>query len=214
VWPNWARISGALSAKGIHVDPRALADADPHVRRSLDVRKTIAETTDGQRALTFFEGLLTKAGVPLSDDACAALKVVEEYQRTMNLWEIVPDFVRPALAQLRRNGHKLVVVSNANGTLRRSFERLDLTRMVDVILDSSEEGFEKPDRRLFERALALAGASPGTTVHVGDLYHVDVLGARSAGLTGMLVDQADLYKDADCARVRSIADLPELVRST
>jgi putative hydrolase of the HAD superfamily len=42
---------------------------------------------------------------------------------------------------------------------------------------------------------------------VGDLYHVDVVGARAAGIRAVLVDQAGLYEGVDCVRVRSIEDL-------
>ena len=53
-----------------------------------------------------------------------------------------------------------------------------------------------------------SGARKETTIHVGDFYHVDVVGARNAGLRAVLLDEAGLYTDADCPRVRS---LPELV---
>jgi hypothetical protein len=36
---------------------------------------------------------------------------------------------------------------------------------------------------------------------------VDVVGARSAGIRTILVDEADLYPEADCPRVRSLAEL-------
>jgi hypothetical protein len=38
-----------------------------------------------------------------------------------------------------------------------------------------------------------------------------VLGARAAGLTGVLYDEAGLYDGVDCPRVRSLAELVELV---
>jgi FMN phosphatase YigB (HAD superfamily) len=86
-------------------------------------------------------------------------------------------------------------------------ERLGLTARVDVILDSEDEGVEKPDPRFFEIALARSGACKETTIHVGDLYYVDVIGARSAGLRGVLLDEADLRPDADCPRLQSLAAL-------
>ena len=42
-------------------------------------------------------------------------------------------------------------------------------------------------------------------MHVGDLYHVDVAGARAAGLTPALLDVGDLYPECDCLRVRSLS---------
>lgn len=70
---------------------------------------------------------------------------------------------------------------------------------------------EKPDPRLFEIALERSGARRDETLHVGDLYHVDVLGARAAGLRAALVDEAGLYPNADCLRIRSLAELPSVI---
>jgi HAD superfamily hydrolase (TIGR01549 family) len=211
VWPNWARVRDALAEEGVSVDAASLTAADPHVRRSLDERHLIAASTDQSRAWSFFDDVLTSAGVELTPGARRALVYIEEYQRTMNLWEIVPEYVAPTLVDLRRRGYKLVVVSNANGTVREAFRRLGLFDLVDVIVDSAEEGFEKPDRRLFDAALSRAGADASRAVHAGDIYHVDVTGARAAGLMPILVDEAGLYADADCHRIRSIAELPRVL---
>jgi len=211
VWPNWARVRDALAVEGIAVDASLLSAADPRVRRSLDERHLIASSTDQSRAWSFFDSVLTIAGVELTPGARRALSSVEEYQRTWNLWEQVPAFVAPTLVELRRQGYTLVVISNANGTVRQAFQRIGLFDLVDVIVDSAEEGFEKPDRRLFDVALRRAGANHARALHVGDIYHVDVAGARAAGLTPVLVDEADLYADADCHRIQSIAELPRLL---
>ena len=85
--------------------------------------------------------------------------------------------------------------------------RLGMTARFDCILDSHDEGVEKPDPRFFEIALARSGARKDTTIHVGDLYYVDVVGARNAGLRGVLLDEADLRPDADCPRVHSLQEL-------
>ena len=50
-----------------------------------------------------------------------------------------------------------------------------------------------------------------TTIHVGDLYNVDVVGARAAGLRGVLLDEAGLYPDADCPRVQSLTELADAI---
>ena len=212
VWPNWARVADALAAEGIAVDVALLVAADPRVRRSLDERHLIAASTDQNRGWSFFSDVLTMTGVELTPGAHRALSYIEEYQRTLNIWEHVPDFVAPTLVELRRRGYKLVVVSNANGTVRQAFRRVGLLDLVDLIVDSADVGFEKPDRRLFDEALRLAGADHSRALHVGDMYHIDVAGARAAGLTPVLVDEANLYVEADCHRIRSIAELPALLQ--
>jgi putative hydrolase of the HAD superfamily len=208
--PNWLRVSEALGRHGVSAPAAALAAAEPRAKKRLDTGETIRATNDRQRGWTYFNLVLTEAGVELSDATAAALAELHTYHETYNLWETVPDEVLPSLAALRAAGLRLVVLSNANGTLHRAFARLGLTSSFDLIFDSYHENVEKPDPRFFHIALERSGADAATTMHVGDLYHVDVAGARAAGLTPALLDVADLYPDCDCLRVRS---LTELVRS-
>jgi FMN phosphatase YigB (HAD superfamily) len=92
------------------------------------------------------------------------------------------------------------------------FDRLGLTRHFQLICDSFLEGVEKPDPRFFQIALERSGGLRETTMHVGDLYHVDVVGARNAGLRAALLDAADLYSGYECVRVRTLPALVDLLR--
>lgn len=213
LYPNWQRVSDALGGYGVQVAPDELARADPHARRQLDDMRTIGTTTDASRGWLFFDLILEHAGIRRSDATGAALSDLHAYHKASNLWEYVPADVVPALTALRALGLRLVVVSNANGTLRAHMDRVGLSRYFDHVLDSADEGVEKPDPRFFEIALARSGASRETTVHVGDLYYVDVIGARSAGLDAVLLDEAGLRPDADCRRIRSLIELVALARA-
>jgi putative hydrolase of the HAD superfamily len=200
-------VSDALGRHGVRVSPEALAAAEPHAKRTLDRGETVGSTNDTARGWLYFNLILTAAGVPLSDATAAALDDLQAYHKAHNLWELVPDDVAPALTALRERRLRLTVVSNANGTLCAHAERVGLSPLVDCILDSCDLGVEKPDPRLFEIALERSGAEAATTIHVGDLYEVDVIGARAAGIRGVLLDAAGLYDDVDCPRVRSLEDL-------
>jgi HAD superfamily hydrolase (TIGR01509 family) len=197
----------------VTVPPEALMRAEPVARRELDDRRVIGGTTDASHGWLFFDLVLGHAGIPRSDATGAALTELHRYHTASNLWEHVPAGVVPVLERLRGHGLRLVVVSNANGTLLRHMERLDLTRRFDCVLDSADEGVEKPDPRFFEIALTRSGARKETTIHVGDLYHVDVIGARNAGLRGVLLDEADLRPDADCPRVVSLDELASRIEA-
>jgi len=120
-----------------------------------------------------------------------------------------PTRCPPRWRRFRALGLPLVVVSNSNGTLRAKLERLGLADAFDHVLDSHEEGVEKPDPRIFHAALARAGARPEHALHVGDLYEIDVVGARAAGVHAILLDVADLYREVDCPRVRTLAALAD-----
>jgi putative hydrolase of the HAD superfamily len=101
------------------------------------------------------------------------------------------------------------VVSNSNGRLRDLLARLGLLDPFSEVIDSHEVGAEKPDPRLFEIALARARARRETTLHVGDFYEIDVVGARAAGLHAALLDVAGLYGGHDCLRFASLTALAD-----
>lgn len=212
VFPNWSRVAGALGRHGVTVGATALAAAEPRAKRQIDIGTTISSTNDQQRGWLYFDLVLTHAGVELSSKTDAALAELHDYHARFNLWETVPDDVRPALSRLRALGLRLVVISNANGTLHAKFASLGLDAYVDALFDSCDEGVEKPDPRLFEIALARVGACAGTTIHVGDLYHVDVVGARNAKLGAVLLDAANLYEGYDCPRVRTLDELADVIQ--
>jgi HAD superfamily hydrolase (TIGR01549 family) len=207
VFPNWRRISETLAARGVAVTPDALAAAEPLAKRELDVQNLVRHSNDAQRGWSYFNLVLQHAGIALSEATDAALVELHAYHSSHNLWELVPEHVPHALQRLRARVARLVVVSNANGRLHVVMERLGLARYFDVMLDSHLEGVEKPDPRLFQIALARCGGRAESTLHVGDFYWIDVMGARAAGLRAVLVDSAGLYPDADCPRIQSLAQL-------
>ena len=84
----------------------------------------------------------------------------------------------------------------------------------DLVLDSQLEKLEKPDPRFFALALERSGSRAERTVHVGDLYHVDVVGARGAGVEAVLLDPAGLHAGADCERVPTLLSLAERLRAS
>lgn len=214
VHPNWHRLAAALGRHGVEVAAGRLAEADPRARRSLDTPAQVAAHDDRDRGLVYFERLLTGAGVALSAATSAALSDLLEEHVRRNLWDLVPDDVPPALERLGRLGLPLSVVSNANGTVRALLGELGLLHHFRAVVDSAEEGVEKPDPRLFRVALERAGAEAASTLHVGDLYHVDVVGARAAGLRAALLDPAGLYQGADCPRFASLGELANCLQRT
>jgi len=210
--PSWTRVAAALVRHGVSVTAATLAAAEQKATRDIDDATVVGTTDDRSRGWLYFNLVLRHAGLTHSDGTDAALAELREYHRLDNLWEHVEPDVAPALAALQARGLRLVVVSNANGRLRHLFDRVDLTKWFDHVLDSHEWGVEKPDPRLFRLALEQSRADAAKTVHVGDLYHVDVMGARAAGLReGILFDMAGLYDGVDCPRVSSLAALVEWI---
>ena len=92
---------------------------------------------------------------------------------------LVPG-ARELLARLSDAGYPLGIISNNDGNTREKCESVDIARYFLFILDSTIEGVMKPDPRIFRKALRTANVRPFQTLHVGDLWGCDCLGARAA----------------------------------
>ena len=74
----------------------------------------------------------------------------------------------------------LVTSKNRSGAVR-GLSLVKLERMMDVLVCADEVTRPKPDREPVEKAMALLGADPATTVYVGDSIH-DMVSGRAAGV--------------------------------
>lgn len=127
------------------------------------------------------------------------------------LWRSVMPRVPEALARLQAMGKRLVVVSNSDGTVERSIITAGLRPFFAVVVDSAIAGYEKPDRRIFTHALEASGAAPERTLHVGDIYHADVTGARSAGVHAIMLDPFNDWTIDDVPRVPDVWAVADLL---
>jgi putative hydrolase of the HAD superfamily len=120
-----------------------------------------------------------------------------------------PD-VLPALGELRERGLRLVIASNWDCSLPEWLGPTGIMELVDGLVTSAEVGAPKPDPRVFERALTIAGVPPERAIHVGDKVDNDVQGAAAAGMRGILLQrEGDL--PADVEAISSLLELPALI---
>jgi len=92
--------------------------------------------------------------------------------------------------------------------VRQLLEQAGLAQTLEFILDSSEVGLEKPDPRIFLAATERLNLPPAACAYVGDIYEVDALGARSAGLEPILIGSCPAPEPVE--RIAGLADLLDL----
>ena len=88
---------------------------------------------------------------------------------------------RPVLERLGA-GYRLAVVSNFTGNLAPCLAELDLLRLFDATFDSGLLGIEKPDPRIFLKALAALEVPPARAWMIGDNFAVDIRPAAGLGM--------------------------------
>lgn len=124
---------------------------------------------------------------------------------------LYPD-AEPALAKLREQGYSLGLISNAPADTGSVVEALGLTKYLGVVVISGVVGYSKPHPEIFKIALKEAGVGPTEAVHVGDLYEADVVGARNAGMKGLLIDRDGSGLGLDCPRMKSLSEIYTYLR--
>lgn len=165
---------------------------------------------DGERP-SYFAVALHHLGI----SGAAAAPILAELKRSNEescLWRIVEPDTAAVLEALRERGLRLAVVSNADGRVEDLLRTAGLAGFFEIIIDSSKVGVEKPDPRIFGFALDHVGVAAERAVYVGDVYGIDVAGARRAGLTPVLIDRLHRYpRQLDCLRIAELPELPALI---
>jgi putative hydrolase of the HAD superfamily len=118
-------------------------------------------------------------------------------------WRAFPE-TRAVLERIRAREFRLGVISNATDLTRRVLDNLGLSQYFDFVIVSEEVGFRKPQPEIFRLAAKKGGAALNRSLHVGDKFAVDVVGASRAGMNAVLLDRAHVYDDLDCIRSRDL----------
>lgn len=204
---DFAWVAAELSARGVVCGPEQVRRAEAAARPAISRRLAEGRSTEGRDSFALYltailAGLPAAAPLPgratdaLVDELVGVLRVPGQ---TPRLWSWVLPRVREGLTALRAAGLDLIVVSNSDGSVERGITEQGLREYFSAVVDSHVVGAEKPDPAIFHHALELAGAAPERTLHVGDMYSADVVGARAAGVHALLLDPFDDWTGVDCA---------------
>ncbi len=153
--------------------------------------------------------ILRGVGIEVSAEvALAVFRKVRQHGWRIYLYE---DSL-PVLRDLRRLGKVVGIVSNVDRDLTPYCQELGLDGEVDFVVTSWEVGVGKPHPDIFMQALKQARIAPEHTLHVGDQYNTDVLGARGVGIKGLLLDRDGNHAQiTDCPRLRTLWEVKEYI---
>jgi HAD superfamily hydrolase (TIGR01549 family) len=198
----------------IELEPERLARAEAAAR--VDVTRWLEEghSTEAESTLpTYIEALFRHLGAApgsQSREQCFELAATLKEPNTWDaLWSQTDAALHGSSLSSASAASQLIVVSNADGTVGRKLANAGFGDAFDVVLDSHDVGFEKPDPRIFEVALQHAGCASSEALHVGDLPPADYVGAQAAGCHACIVDP---YGDWIGAKFPTTPDLATLCR--
>jgi len=211
VFADRKRIFRIYAEVGVQGEEERFQQAELIARHQLSDRVQEGATgTEPHLWREYFLTLFRRSGIP--EDALDRVgeRLVEEHRRS-HLWTRVEAGTGEALDLLLAKGYRLGVISNADGRMESVLERTGLRSRVEFVMDSQEVGVEKPDPAIFHEGIRRLGLPAREVLYVGDLYPVDVVGARRAGLQALLLDPSGrLEHPVD--RIPSVLHLPDYLR--
>ncbi len=200
LFPNRARMLAPLPEKS-HPTLAAWQALERRTKREFD-QGMIGGKVDHGFWWTFHTHLLQQLN---ATDVRVRDTLVVNTQNSANWDQILPG-TREALERICQQ-YPIAVISNADGKIDAVLRRCGIFDCFASITDSGIVGHEKPHPAIFAAALREMNADPAESLYVGDVYSVDYLGARGAGMQAVLFDVAGAYRERDFPRVESLGEL-------
>ena len=207
LFPDTERTLASLIARGIRPTDDHLRTAEKAVREYRD-HHTGNSNPNHSYWNVYFDQLFSTLG--LAPDPVLQQQLIASSHRSTNWRRILPD-TRNTLLLLKQQ-YRLAVISNSDGGIQDAIDAAGIADCFECIIDSAHVGVEKPDPAIFRAALNAMQVQPGESVYVGDVYAIDVLGARSVGMRAILIDPFGVCDHQDCPRISSLSELPDLLR--
>ncbi len=209
--PLKARLVSAAQSAGITLDPARLPEA-LRAAEAFALKRYVAGTVwDAPGALRETAGVLWYSfGLPPLNDS--QWNVFASVFASLPFTRYVPPEAIALLKELKQRGFMLGAISDWEDTLPGVLSDLGLLDYFDALSVSAVVGETKPNRPIFEDALAQVHLPPSACLHIGDWYELDAAGARAAGMNTLLFDWAGRASDADCPRVTRWPQLAAYLR--
>ncbi|MGH7787763.1 MAG: HAD family hydrolase [Candidatus Binatia bacterium] len=204
-------IAEVISTHGVPVGGEQVAVAEYRAKAEVDAQLRARRSgSDSTRQRSYFETIMAALDVPAAQVEPIRVALHEANARDC-LWRVLHDDTPAVLSALRARGYTLGIVSNADGRVLAALAASGIAEHFAAVVDSHVVGVEKPDPRIFALALEACGAAAEAALFVGDIYEIDIAGARNAGLTPVLIDPLGLYGEVDCLRIDRLGRLLELL---
>ncbi|HKV57166.1 MAG TPA: HAD-IA family hydrolase [Ktedonobacteraceae bacterium] len=204
----------------LHIDLDKLqgraTDADDFFFRETRLRRHMWDSEDTINAfwIEFYMNFLRpfveeQDEVRLYELACL---ITHEFDQHTS-WQTYPD-VLPTLDALQAKHYTLGVISDWGIALGHIMHELRLNKYFDSLVVSALARHAKPSPSLYDLALQRADSIADYTLHIGDSYILDVLGARAVGITPILLDRDRKLQASkiDCIVIHSLTEIIDLLK--
>jgi len=147
------------------------------------------------------------------DAATRSTDLANGYRRAYETsWHPVAGAVELAHALQSVAVPLVIVTNNIVAEQRIKLARCGLTDLIISLVTSEEVGSVKPDRKIFEEALARATVTADEAVMLGDAWSTDIAGALGAGIRAVWLNRDGVERpDSNVTEIRSLEPTDEVL---
>jgi putative hydrolase of the HAD superfamily len=208
--PREKHYADTAAGFGVIISPEAVAAALPEADawwRSENTRATIKDR-EQEAKFDAYRGY----GLRILRDAENSVSPEQALQTLAGAFSVGFKFKNysdslPALQALKSKNIQMGVISNIGEQIDAYIDKAGFTDYLTYKVTSFEAGCDKPQPQIFQLALQRAGVTSTETLFVGDQYDLDVLGARSAGITPILIDRDGAGATYDCIVIKELSQV-------
>jgi putative hydrolase of the HAD superfamily len=99
----------------------------------------------------------------------------------------IPSEVRATIERLKSKGKRIGLCSNADVMEMAGWPRSPIAHLFDSTVFSCEAGCMKPEPEIYQKSLSELGAQPSETLFIGDGGSNELQGAKSLGMTTVMI---------------------------
>lgn len=165
------------------------------------------------------QGKKVDTRVPIFEKILGDRELAEDLAKEYKKRALENAFIHPDAEEVLRDlpVEKGLVTNGPRLVQRGKVREFDLERYFDSIVISGEVGESKPEPEIFSLALESLGSSPDESFYVGNVAGLDVVGAKNAGLTSVLInrggDPSSSEPDYEIKNLRELYDIVDGIKS-
>ena len=119
-------------------------------------------------------------------------------------WELFDD-VKPFLEKNREEGFG-IISDGQHEQQTYKLKKMGILKYINFIVTAESSKSSKPNKKIFEQAIKLSKCKKDELCYIGDSLEKDAIGAKNAGIEGILLNRNGLIKANNVIVIQSLSD--------
>lgn len=146
------------------------------------------------------------------NDIELSMRMSDDYIRINPIKTNLMPFALETIDYLHRKYDLFIITNGFEEVQYTKTSQCGILHYFKKLITSEAAGYKKPDVRIFQHALEVAGFEPKSCLMVGDEYETDIVGAKNAGIDQAYLDPAGDFENIEATyKISSLKTLQDML---